>query len=306
MLGVPQSLMAHRMGAKCLLEMCQWKECANYAERALECVKRLPADEVDKDAQVDCLCALARCTEATGGNVKRAAQLYREALEIEPLCAEAIDALIGHRLLPAAELLELINALQLPPDSEALRTLYKARLDGDAGGGTAVVGQLADGASGALTTEPPCVTLLRSAKYHYRRSNLRAALRSTTELLRLQPYSEDAVTVHLAILVDLRETSTLFAFAHELVDKRPHQALSLYAVGCYYYLLCSYERAGRFFSKATELAPAFPHAWIAYAHCYAQLEEGEQALSVYRRAQANFPGLHVCGVYLGMQYSRLS
>ena len=48
----------------------------------------------------------------------------------------------------------------------------------------------------------------------------------------------------------------------------------------------------------------FAEAWIAYGHCYARLEEGEQALAAYRRAENLFPGLRQCELYLGIQYAR--
>lgn len=45
------------------------------------------------------------------------------------------------------------------------------------------------------------------------------------------------VDVRAACLVELRKSSQLFAFAHELVDTYPNAWTSWYAVGCYYYLI---------------------------------------------------------------------
>lgn len=162
--------------------------------------------------------------------------------------------------------------------------------------------------SGFVRVGTPCrntAVLTHAAALLQSRNRLQEAARLITEVRRLCPLDKDALCVQLSILIDMKATSVLFDVAHDIAKHRGRAALAVYAIGSYYFALANYERAGRYFSRATELDPMFVEAWVAFGHCYAKLEEGEQALAVYRRALHTFPGLYLCAAYVGMQYSRI-
>lgn len=70
----------------------------------------------------------------------------------------------------------------------------------------------------------------------------------------------------------------LFYIAHKLVDLYPDQAISWYAVGCYYDIIGKSDPARRYLSKATTLNRLFGPAWLAYGHSFAKENEHDQVL----------------------------
>ncbi|EKF37950.1 CDC16, putative [Trypanosoma cruzi marinkellei] len=267
---------------KSAYELGDTKECSFFADR----LKQIPF------MNVIALCYLGKCAE-TSGDTKKAAYHYQMALEIDPFCGEAMTALVERKLLNITDLRALIDSLRFPSDAEVLRASYKARLPSE-----------------SVSQEqqkyiPRTILKLQAATAEYERNDLQQALVLTTELLEMTPFNREGVCLHLSILVNMKATSKLFDQAHFLGNNKAHTELAVYAMGCFHFALSNYERAGRFFSRATELDASFAEAWIAYGHCYAKLEEGEQALGVYRRAMNYFPGLPCCSTFVGMQYSRI-
>lgn len=281
--------------------MSNWRQCASLAEQVL----------MEDGGSVPALCALAMCLE-NSGNTQRAATLYRSALVADPFCVEAFDALASHYLLPPSELLALVDELNLPPGTESVQEMYRVRVAspgfpaavpaGESLAAPAVVESCVNRPELPL---PHTTTLLRQASTAYAANQLQLALQFTAQIVAESPFHRDGLALHLAVLTDLRATPKLYNVAHTLMAQRPKHALPVYAAGCYYYALNNFEKAGHFFCRAAEMDPTLPHAQIALGHCYARLEEGEQALAAYRKAQAAFPALHHCALFLGMQYSRV-
>lgn len=265
---------------RCSFELGDTKQCAVMAEKMLVVG--------DTPQRVAARCFLGKCSEVTG-DINKAVAHFKDALNQDPFCCSAMNALIDHRLLQPNELLSLIDSLTLPTDAESLRLLYRARIDKN----------FKD------PRTPSSASILQQAALEHERNNLRNASALTREVLQVTPYNKDALCQHLSVLVDMKATSTLFEKAHALSKNRSRGSLAVYAIGCYYFSLSNFERAGRYFSKATELDPSFAEAWVAFGHCYAKLEEGEQALAVYRRTLNAFPGLQCCATFVGMQYSRI-
>ena len=276
---------------RCRYEQGEYKECVKYAEHVLACADREVCRQEPGSAhrwgqeRVQALLYIAKCSECCG-DVATAAEKYKQVLELDPFCTPALTAIIEHRLLLPQEQRELIEGLRLPRSAEMLRDVFLSKLTIEA-------------------AHPQSRSLLAAAATEHEKNNLREALRLTSRVLSISPFNRDALCRHLSILVDLRDTAKLFDMAHTLSQNKARGAIAVYAIGCYYYALANYERAGRYFSKGTELDSNFAEAWIAYGHCYAKLEEGEQALAVYRRALNQFPGLGCCATFVGMQYSRI-
>jgi anaphase-promoting complex subunit 6 len=284
---------------------------------------------------VQALCYLGKCAELVA-DPERAVGYYRQALAMDPLCASAMSTLLDHRLLNPKDTIRLIESLPLQPEAEPLRRYYADcaavcmdpsivassslairatdGLDTTAGGASPIV---SDDHSPPPPPPPGCPERTSSTSVHtvahlvhlaaveHKHNRLHDALRLSEEACRISPLDKNALCVHLRILVDSKSSPALFELGHSLAHHRGRAALAVYAIGCYYFAQASYERAGRYFSRATELDPVFAEAWVAFGHCYAKLEEGEQALTVYRRALYLFPGLYTCATFVGMQYSRI-
>lgn len=110
------------------------------------------------------------------------------------------------------------------------------------------------------------------------------------------PFHANGLTVFIGCLVELKEFNSafqtimflwliwiyyileLFYIAHNLVDLYPDQAISWYAVGCYYDIIGKSDPARRYLSKATTLNRLFGPAWLAYGHSFAKENEHDQVL----------------------------
>merc|ERR1712118_139014 len=71
-----------------------------------------------------------------------------------------------------------------------------------------------------------------------------------------------------------------------------------------YFYEGKYDKARRFFAKATQLDTTFAPAWIAYGHAFAAHDESDQALAAYRTASRLFPGSHLPWLFIGVEYAR--
>lgn len=96
-------------------------------------------------------------------------------------------------------------------------------------------------------------------------------------------------------------SSELFYTAHKLVDLYPDQAISWYAVGCYYDLIGRSEPARRYLAKATTLDRLFGPAWLAYGHSFAKENEHDQAMAAYFKATQLMRGCHLPLLYIGAE-----
>lgn len=269
------------LGMKSAFEVGEVKACLAYAKALLG------SDE----SMVIAMCYIAKCSELAG-DISKSVRFYKLALDKDPFCSEAMSALIERHLVDSSEVINIIDSLGLPKEAEIYRRTLKTRVD---------AGHLPIDTGGI----PRFLVLLNIARREYEANNLRQALSLTSEILEQEPYDRRALCLHLSILIDLKASPLVFEKAHFLSKNKSYAELAVYAIGCFYYSLSNFERAGRYFSRATELDCYFVEAWIAYGHCYAKLEEGEQALAAYRHASNFFPGYTACYRFIGMQNSRV-
>ncbi len=119
-------------------------------------------------------------------------------------------------------------------------------------------------------------------------------------------YDTRLLPVYLSIAVKLKKRNDVFVLGHKLMEKRPDDAESWYAAGCYYYLTEQYSSARNFFGKATSLNKMFFPAWIGFAHSFACMDETDQAMAAYRTASRLFPGLPQPVVGMALEYARMN
>jgi len=112
--------------------------------------------------------------------------------------------------------------------------------------------------------------------------------------------------VYLSIAVKLRKKNEVFILGHKLMEKRPEDAESWYAAGCYYFITEQYASARNFFGKATSLNKMFAPAWVAFAHAFAMQSETDQAMAAYRTAARLFPGLPQPVLGMALEYARMN
>ncbi|XP_016936571.4 cell division cycle protein 16 homolog [Drosophila suzukii] len=121
------------------------------------------------------------------------------------------------------------------------------------------------------------------------------------ELLKVDPFHNNALTIQIACLVENGDFNRLFYVAHKLVDRYPDKAISWYAVGCYYDMIGKSDPARRYLSKATALDRLYGPAWLAYGHSFANENEHEQAMAAYFKATQLMRGCHLPLLYIGVE-----
>nr|CAH7754237.1 unnamed protein product [Callosobruchus chinensis] len=123
----------------------------------------------------------------------------------------------------------------------------------------------------------------------------------TEAVLKMDPYHDACLPIHISCQVELKQSNKLFTLGHNLVDLYPNLAISWFAVGCYYYIIGKSDLARRYLSKATALDRLFGPAWLAYGHSFAIENEHDQAMAAYFKASQLMRGCHLPLLYIGLE-----
>uniref|UniRef100_A0A2M4AJ95 Putative anaphase-promoting complex apc cdc16 subunit n=1 Tax=Anopheles triannulatus TaxID=58253 RepID=A0A2M4AJ95_9DIPT len=143
--------------------------------------------------------------------------------------------------------------------------------------------------------------LTAEAEQYFYRSDYKRCMKTLDTILKRDPYHRRTLTVQIGCLAETRDTNQLFYVAHKLVDFYPDDAISWYAVGCYYDLIGKSDHARRYLSKATSLDRLFGPAWLAYGHSFAKENEHDQAMAAYFKATQLMRGCHLPLLYIGVE-----
>ncbi|CAH1987431.1 unnamed protein product [Acanthoscelides obtectus] len=123
----------------------------------------------------------------------------------------------------------------------------------------------------------------------------------TEAVLKMDPYHDACLPIHISCQVELKQSNKLFTLGHNLVDLYPNLAIPWFAVGCYYYIIGKSDLARRYLSKATALDRLFGPAWLAYGHSFAIENEHDQAMAAYFKASQLMRGCHLPLLYIGLE-----
>lgn len=147
-----------------------------------------------------------------------------------------------------------------------------------------------------------CVDLVvsKAEKFFYN-CDYKKCMQIIDEILKRDPYHKRSLTVQIGCLMELKDFNKLFYVAHKLVDFYPDDAISWYAVGCYYDLIGKSDPARRYLSKATTLDRLYGPAWLGYGHSFAKENEHDQAMAAYFKATQLMRGCHLPLLYIGVE-----
>ena len=140
------------------------------------------------------------------------------------------------------------------------------------------------------------------AERHFYNCDYPASHQSSTKVMKLDPFHEGCLPIHITCLIELRKPNDLFLLAHRLVELYPEWTISWFAVGSYYFLIGKQELARRYLSRATQLDRVFGPSWLAYGHSFALENEHDQAIAAYFKAKQLMPGCHLPLLYIGVEY----
>uniref|UniRef100_A0A5S6Q4K6 TPR_REGION domain-containing protein n=1 Tax=Trichuris muris TaxID=70415 RepID=A0A5S6Q4K6_TRIMR len=99
------------------------------------------------------------------------------------------------------------------------------------------------------------------------------------------------------------QEALLFRLAHELSLYMPDQAITYFAIGCYYFAVEGYDMAKQFFRKSAKIDSVSCYAWIAYGHACASDLEHDQAMNSYLRASTLMQGHPFPLTLIGVEYT---
>ena len=232
-------------------------------------------------------------------NRQMAADNFQAALRTDVFCQEAFEALVGHQMLSSEEERELLLSLPFHEqgDPDLAYFLYSSSLkkyscpeDLD------IPIQLEALQENYDVLVCKVERLFYNCDYH-------SAFKLSSEIIKADPFHMRCLPIHIALLVELKKTNSLFQVAHSLVDLYPEWSTSWFAVGCYYYVSGRQDPARRFLSKATQLDRLSGPAWLAYGHSFAIKNEHDQAMAAYFKASQLMRGCHLPFLYIGLEYS---
>ncbi|XP_020281654.1 cell division cycle protein 16 homolog isoform X2 [Pseudomyrmex gracilis] len=238
-----------------------------------------------------------------------ATEYYKQALQRDVYSYEAFEALVQNQMLSAPEEQELLESLPFSEqctkgEAELLRLLYDSKLKKYQE--TPITKESVAtcsimGTSVSIRLANNLDMVVAKAERLYYNCDYHQCFSLTEKILKKDPYHNSCLPVHIACLVELKKTNSLFYLAHKLVDLYPEMALAWFAVGCYYYTIGKSDQARRYLAKATALDRLFGPAWLAYGHSFAVENEHDQAMAAYFKASQLMKGCHLPLLYIGLE-----
>eukprot|EP01102_Stenamoeba_stenopodia_P001135 TRINITY_DN10993_c0_g1_i1.p1 TRINITY_DN10993_c0_g1~~TRINITY_DN10993_c0_g1_i1.p1 ORF type:complete len:605 (+),score=160.42 TRINITY_DN10993_c0_g1_i1:44-1816(+) len=244
-------------------------------------------------------------------NRNRASFWFKEALKYDCFCYEAFEMLVNNHMLSSKEEEELMKTIHTRSeepsliDQDWLELIYSCRLKKYNMTENSTIFESLDKKYGLDSTNVDILTA--RAEILFYNNDFQKCYDLTKQILEKDPYNHGALMpIHLSTLVQLKLKSELFYCSHKLVEENPNSAVSWYGVGCYYYLIESYESSRRYFSKATTIDPLFGPAWVGFGHAFAAQGENDQAMAAYRSASRMLSGYHLPPLCIGMELIRVN
>ncbi len=266
-------------------------------------------------------CIAGRCYD-TLDNRSKALKALTTAIKIDTACIEAVEYISVNGMMSKTNRVELYNEMKhFIVGREWLDGFYRfillddlpcADMDGDK-----IFSNIGNNDNIGGKDFPPAFTLdrvsqqansalwlTRKAEHSYEQQQPEEAYRMARQAYTIDPFDWRGLLIYIASMVDLKLKTELFYLGHELSNTYPKNAISWYAVGCYYYCCNKLEMAQKYLIKATKIDKRFSKAWIILGHVLALQEESEHAISAFRTASRLLPGDHRPLVFMAKELVR--
>ena len=102
-------------------------------------------------------------------------------------------------------------------------------------------------------------------------------------------FHRESAILYINCLYLLEKKTELFSFAHKLADLYGKDAISWYAIGCYYLCIKRLSDARHYFGQSTNTDPKMAQAWIGYGLSFAFDGENDQAIAAFSTAMRLVP-----------------
>lgn len=229
---------------------------------------------------------------------------YREALQVDVCCEEALDRLCDHHALSAEEEKVLFSDLPFRKqcsveEEQMLQLLYLAKLRHS---------RKAD--CRTVCTKVPALKPLASnsdviwsvAHSQFQSKNIDACYHLTKQELQRDPFHPALLQLHIMCCVEKGKHEELFSLGHKLVGNFPSSPLAWLAVSCYYLAVKNHQNARKYLTKVLLLDANFAPAHIAFGLSFATEGEHDQAISAFSKAARIMKGSHIPLMQLGREY----
>ncbi|KAI7823781.1 hypothetical protein BC939DRAFT_396927 [Gamsiella multidivaricata] len=303
------SVACRYLAIQCMIRTQRWTEALEYLGEENQFSKDTGSDinvnNADGGIKLEAsMCYLRGVVYKNMNNIDRAKECFKEALQIDVKCYDALDALISNSMMTTTEERELLDGLEFDkqlygPDATFVGMLYKSKLkkydhldEQD---------EIYKDLSAKFHTENADL-LYAKAEAYFTQCCFDKCLDCTKRILEMDKFNLACIPMHLVSLYELERKNELFYIAHELVDQHPKHAVAWFAVGVYYYLIGNLTEARRYFGKASTIDSHYGPAWIGFGHSFALEGEHDQAISAYATSMKLFRGSHLGSMYIGMQH----
>jgi anaphase-promoting complex subunit 6 len=233
-----------------------------------------------------------------------AIECYKKALHDDVSCYEALHPLTTNHMLTPKDENDLIQTLPLssqcsPKEVQLVKYFYASKLRRP----TKHIATFQNNEECKQTFKDNLDILTAKAERLYYDGDFENAYTVCRKILEKDQFHKLCVPLYVSTLVHLNKITQLFEIAHSLVRQYPQEAISWFAVGCYYLKLGNMDPARKFFLKATCLNRSFSPAWLALGHSFAQESEHDQATSAYFTAAQIMKGSFLPYLYIGLEYT---
>lgn len=286
------------LAAKALIELRQFEA----ASKLLSAELKNPLEHPELTAQRLFLLGKANFSLE---NRAEAETNFAAALESDFTSVAAFEGLASAQSGKPAGLIETISRLEVSEPLAWVRGFYELCLcekdsvdHEEPRQDDAVLRQLAEAKNSQLLT--------LEARRKFAAYQLTAAYEICFEVLQKDFFHFEAQLIYAEILVERKQAIELFSACTSFADNYPEHYLTFHLFGMYYYLLKNFETARKYFNKAIQVCKTSLKSWIMLGHCFAQQEESEQAMTVYRSCIRLFPNSYLPHLFMGMEYARVN
>lgn len=240
-------------------------------------------------------------------NKPSAIKNYIASLECDSSTIEAFDILINHNLLNAESKSKLLLKLSFDPEMEWLYDYYQSKIDENIYMTHKSDIEYNDEKTNVIDilykSNDQDLMKMEAEKFFIARDYINT-YNKLKKLNEEDFYKLDIIPMLCSCMIELNKIGEIYSLAYKLANNCSEKYISWYAVGCYYYSIKKYDVSRKYFLKCNQMSKTFPEGWIALGNCYAEQDESDQALSIYRACLRLFPGCHYSNLYIGMEYLR--
>lgn len=230
---------------------------------------------------------------AQQNNFDKARVFYKQSLQIDVKCFEALDQLLSNSLLSPDEEWDLLSGLDFSflssNDREFVYNVYLLKLS-KYGRETSTVKDAIKNLSEKFGLGKNLDLKLTQAEQFFTRCYFKECVEISQDILHQDQFRLSVYPVYLASLYELKDINKLFYISHNLAENYPESSITWLAVAIYYLSIGRIAEARRYFSKSSVKDPHFGPAWIGFAHSFALEGEHDQAIAAYSTASRLFQG----------------